>query len=296
MIGETNFSALKTLEEVKVLELFATAVDSARYWQEPDEIDVLLTNRELSELLRPVEEALRSNPISNWLAEDIALGKQVYVDWSAVGSAPPVLSGTATILQRWTETADHLGGWWSPPLWAPTLDEASRMAKPRPMLTKTSRGSASLGAIGLLLEEDNFGTPGATCRPVTPTARPRVFEIASAERWRELVERHPIDVTKGHTAWSLASGRSGQWLLPDWSRIAEEFDVIHLPAARYLALSGVPIELGSSAASLIAGWNPDESFWLNDVLVVDGPPTEWEADSSNPPRGWHPASAAGPVR
>jgi hypothetical protein len=42
------------------------AVDSGRYWQEPDDVDALLADPAAAEVLRPVAERLVADPGTDW--------------------------------------------------------------------------------------------------------------------------------------------------------------------------------------------------------------------------------------
>jgi hypothetical protein len=81
------------------------------------------------------------------------------------------------------------------------------------------------------------------------------------------------------------SREAGPWLVPDWSRVAQEWDAVHLTVAGYLAsatrcipvpdaadatgtagTTGTTGTAGSTgrveAASVIGGWGPDVTYWL----------------------------------
>jgi hypothetical protein len=67
-------------------------------------------------------------------------------------------------------------------------------------------------------------------------------------------------------------------VVPDWAAVAERYDAVHLTYAGYLSSAGlaIPVEdpADDSARSLIAGWNPDATYWLTDLADV-GVPVEW---------------------
>ena len=138
-------------------------------------------------------------------------------------------------------------------------------------------------------EVDNFGTPSARCWPVRTSRSPRVFEICGDHEWRRLTERYPIEVTFGRRGnWDQATGRTGRWLLPDWSLVLQDDDAVPLSAMVYFAASGRVLALERDVATLIAGWNADETYWLTDVLAFAGAPTDWAAADHHPSRTWHP--------
>ena len=56
------------------------------------------------------------------------------------------------------------------------------------------------------------------------------------------------------------------WLLPDWPRVARDWDGIHLSIAGYITASDCAVRTGTGTATVLAGWNPDQTLWLNDVF------------------------------
>ena len=44
---------------------------------------------------------------------------------------------------------------------------------------------------------------------------------------------------------------------------------------------------------MLAGWNPDETWWLADVLSSSGPAERWTTTKQDEPLGWNPASEHG---
>lgn len=273
--------------QVTLIELVAESVVRARYWQNPDELDRALVNGEMVEALHPVAEALAAAPASAWWSTGVDLDRQILVDWRLDDRRSPRFGGgAAVVLAEWKKQVledevrlrgEHVSGaWWSPPIWTLTTKEAERWGSHRPELYRTTRSFPELGAVRLLLEEDSFGTPSALCWHLRCNRAAKVFEIQDSEDWRSLVERYSIEVTHGRRGnWLLATGLDVRWMLPDWALVAQDYDAVHLGLLGYLATSGRAIRLDAGAATLIAGWDPDATYWLTDLMTVVGEPSEW---------------------
>jgi hypothetical protein len=196
-------------------------------------------------------------------------------------------------------SAPYSGYWWS----TPALSG----------LVTTTRSLPGLGAIGLELVEDGMGWTDARCWPLRPRPDARVYEIHGPEDWTGLVTRYPLDVSKArrHDWWDV-TGWAGTWLIPDFSTVAADYDAVHLTVGGYLTTAGrglaVPGDGGpgdgspgdgstasgsggrlsgyasalreAAAGTLLAGWNPDETYWLADVLKPAGPSSRWTATES----------------
>ena len=86
-------------------------------------------------------------------------------------------------------------------------------------------------------------------------------------------------------------------MIPDWSRVAEKFDGVHVSLAGYLTTAGSVVEVGDHSlveasptlptigntdertASIMAGWHPDMTFWLNGAVDSVTEVVEWVYDN-----------------
>ena len=84
--------------------------------------------------------------------------------------------------------------------------------------------------------------------------------------------------------WYRMTGRNGPWIIPDWAAVGREYDGVHLTVAGYLSTAGRALAVvdpssadpsGSAMATLLAGWDPDVSYWFVDLPEVAGAVTEW---------------------
>jgi hypothetical protein len=264
----------------------AEAVDSARYWQEPDETDELLRQRPVLTALGPVA-ALLSASLAGWLRpSSAALDRQCFVQWTDERKLqPPSLTDAAGKLARWKAStiaderqaaerprdpaAPWSGRWWS----TPALSD----------LVTTTRSITGLGALKLMLVEDSIGWKRALVWPLAPASGSRIYEISEPMAWTGLVARYPLEVTlaKRHDWWRT-TGVDASWLMPDWSAVAADYDGVHLTVSGYLTTAGRHLAVGQSG-TVLAGWNPDETYWLNDVLRPGAAPSGWHSTESQPP-------------
>jgi len=289
-----DFAALADpASEGLLFQCLADSVDTARYWQEPDEMDVALADPRLSDALALVAARVAASPAATWWSAGLDPSRQVFVD-KKEGSikAAPVFQGARAVLEVWRDQVtgpgtrhrgQWVGGpWWSTPQWWILAKDLEQYGQHPPIVATTTQSRPGLGAVGLLLEEDTDGAPRATCWPVHPSRPVRVFEIDGADRWMELVSTYGIDVTGQRIAhWSIATGLDRRWTIPDWSAAASDYDAVHLTVNGYLTTSGRALSMDAEWATFLAGWSPDVSFWLSDVLEVVGPPQTWTAEESD---------------
>lgn len=272
-----------------LLETLDRVVSFARYWQEPDGDDVLAATPVVRAALARIAEHLVASPLAVWWSEGLARGTQRVVRW-AEDPVPAGPEGAAEKLEQWRLSttareeralrdrptdpeARWSGEWWSTP--------------PRTLMT-TTRSLGPSGPVGLWLMEDSPGWDRATVHPAGVPDAARVFEIDGPDAWARLCRRHPLDVTgEKRQDWYRTTGRAGDWVIPDWSAVAHDYDAVHLTVAGYLTAAGTAITVGDTTVSVIAGWAPDETFWLTDVigagvdLGVEG--ENWVRDDD---RGW----------
>ncbi|GAA4867593.1 hypothetical protein [Saccharopolyspora cebuensis] len=286
----------RDVEVSDLLVAFADSVACAMYWQEPDDVDLALAAPEAVRELRPAAEAVAAASGTGWWFEPIG-ADQRYVRWVDPVVPAPELTGAADRLARWRAATVELeaacrardvaldapvsGTWWS----TPNRMEIVTTTRPLPGL-----GAAGLGAVGLVLDEDSLGVPEAICHPLRPARESRdheirIHEIRGAADWCALVERYPLEVTASRRHdWWRATGTDARWLIPDYAAVAADHDAVHLTAAAYLEAAGRALPVGD-AATVLAGWNADETWWLTDVLGPAGAPERWCEDEDDPV-GW----------
>ncbi|MFP3397568.1 hypothetical protein ACSBQT_15640 [Brevibacterium sp. H602] len=318
-----------------VKEAISDVVDAAVYWQPPDDDDWGTAEiGEVREILRPFAETLVSTGLLDAWSKPLDPDDQWALAWDdkdlnevngrhtelpavfdletgptdasieiTLTDLYPPLDGLGTRLawglSEWladvltTETEyrhdfaknpymELSGEWWSTPphgLWGST-------------------GTWPDGTlIGVELVEDDFGLERArACRlKLRPDAR--IAEIRGPEDWADLCRRYPLDVTaQRRHVWFETTGRKGRWVIPDWSRAAEEFDGVHVGLAGYLRAAGAVIDVAEGrlgeepetvptagntddrTASVLAGWHPDTTFWLNNVIEAVTEVAEWRYD------------------
>lgn len=249
-------------EGTDLLLALADSVAAARYWQAPDEVDRLCAQPAVrAALARIAAHALAVEPIGWWDAP-------VHPDAQArviFDGAPDPDREPAEVLAAWRGEvlADERrnarmrrrrpergfsGVWWS---------------RPPAALPASTRRLAGGRPAGLDLVEDALDFRRAEVRDLHVPAGARVLEIHGPADWARLCREHPLEVTASRRDdWRAATGRTGTWVLPDWSALARGHDGVHLSVAGYLRCAGEPIEVGDGAASVVAGWGPDETWWF----------------------------------
>jgi hypothetical protein len=266
-------------------EAFADSVTWAMYWQAPDGVDRALATARIDAVLRPLAAALRVVPATQWWAAPIAMANQHVVAWLDPAGPEAAFTGAAARLDGWHAgmVADELAAqdysddpaagpsaaWWSTPHEAgtPTTTRALETGEP----------------VGVRLVEDELGWDRAVSTAVDVDPGARVCEVTGAGAWAELVNQYPLVMTRSRQPdWYRATGRSSTWLIPDFRAVSADYDGVHLTGMAYLTTAGraVAVEGGHT---LLAGWNPDQTWWLGDVLTPRASASrEWIRDED----GW----------
>lgn len=265
-----------------------TSVESAVYWESPDEEERVFQYPEVRTALLPIAQVVAISPATTWWAQEFTPDDQVWVGrgrtWDALPEHPNQLGADPTRLEQWRKCAEekelspeHFSGrWWSVPT------EGS---------VPTSR--AHRGATGLWWEEDTFGYEFAEVIKVSVAPDARVFTIYGESSWARLCHDYPLDVTAlKQYDWQAVTGLCRPWVMPDWSEVLRDFDVVHLTVAGYLGTAGRAIEIGKGAVSVVAGWAPGETYWLNNKAELGSTITRWEARRTPEYRTeWHQVGA-----
>ena len=254
----------------------AASVDAARYWQEPDGEDLLAAVPELRPQLRRAAERIARSEAVSWWDDPVDRRNQRLV--IPDGHPPPSDEAAAAALDGWREQWPELqpdpddplrgdalamvgGDWWSIPPFA---------------LRGTTREVPGWGPAGIRWIEDGFGWNRFEVLEASTAPGP-VLELRGPEEWAALCRRHPIDLSASthRRHWLDVTGEDRRWVLPDWSRVAEEYAGVHLTVLGYLRTATRLVELGDGRASVLAGWNPDATYWLRDGTRATGRATFW---------------------
>lgn len=243
----------------------ANAAGNARPWQEPDAIDAIAAQPAMQPSLKRVAVALGA--ASDALGWHATAGDHTQA--LVYRREPSVLPSDSSLHESERKAVDD--GWSSRP----------------PLGTPSTTGLLFDGSpAALWFNEDDPGSDHATSVTVASPRADRVFEVGNSDDWAALCRRFPDEVTSIRSrAWTAATGREGPWVLPDWQRVAEYYDLVHLQIGAYITSAGVAIPVAGdvSTASMIAGWNPDESFWLTPALSPIGTPSQWLREQDQGP-------------
>jgi len=281
-------------EPTSFLAGLADAVSWAMYWQEPDDRDRRLADERVTDALGPVAEAVSRASAAAWWSTTIDRATQhevVFDDPDGRSSPDPPDNGFAA-LAAWREAtlenerraadrpqdlrANYSGYWWSTPVFS--------------WLRRSTRSLGGAGPVGLHLVEDALGWSSARCWALELPRAAAVYEVHTAQDWGKLVSRYPLAVTKARRHdWWRATGEDHAWAIPDYSAVAADYDAIHLTVGGYLSTAGRAIQAGS-AYTVLAGWNPDETWWLTDSPRRLGEPVTWHSTRNDEPFAWAPTT------
>lgn len=270
--------------EGDVWSALTDVVSTANYWQNPVSRP-WMTAAEPTVVATATDLAACEELAWWWAGPD--LDDQWSLVWPEAGERPSSgrrgsdeeLAGwrehTVTLEERYATEREEPGGsdlsgeWWSAP--------------PRAYTTRTSRRGGPAPSVAAVLVEDEQGWVELDASRQAVREAARVFTIEGPSDWTDLVRRYALDVTHTRRAdWNrLAGGESG-WVIPDWLAVSKDYDGVHLSVGGYLSTAGNVLAVTDSHRTVLAGWNPDETIWLADVLTQVGAPEAYRRDADDP--------------
>ncbi|MDA8313215.1 MAG: hypothetical protein M0Z46_21885 [Actinomycetota bacterium] len=268
-------------DSMAVLEALRHVIRGYGFWGNERDEDRLLVAA--ADELRPVADALVASPATEWWWDDVVRGDQRFaVRATDGGTGPPrgdqvseqvktsterLLAEEARARARHRSPSDvpqnASGDWWSIPIpgfWT------SRAVSPVPALhlvcaEETADERVVVWSLGIVW--------GA-----------RILEIRAPADWARLVEIAPVEVTVSRLGdWRTWTGHEGPFYLPDWRVVAEHFDGVHMTVGGYLATRSVAVPV-ADGYSVLAGWDPDATLWLRDVIETLERVGEWDGPCS----------------
>lgn len=272
----------------------ATSVDSARYWQAPEGEDVLAATPEILPKLRRVAEHIAASRWTDWWTTPVDVATQQAVLWDAAEpqAVPEDVLDMLRVVrhnemveeetharERMADpTVNWSGEWWS---------------TPAHFIPSSTRVLDDNSPAGLWFVEDSFGWDYADSVRLIVPEDASVFEVRGADDWATLCTAFPCEVTASkQDDWYLTTGQHRRWVVPDWAQVAEHYDGVHLQVGAYLSSAGVaiPVDEASGIASVIAGWNLDETYWFSPDIAYGDKPTGWISDDTHSKIVWRPAA------
>ncbi|MCG2800612.1 MAG: hypothetical protein L6311_00780 [Cellulomonas sp.] len=262
-----------------LLSALARSVDSAMYWQRPDAWDEVLAWPQVRDALLPIAEAILDHPDTSWWSAPVDLRAQVRTRFEHSFATDAARGPAPERLRRWRQsTLAHeremaierarqpgvsiSGTWWVTPVHAG--------------MDVTTRDLADRGSAALWLTEDSIGWESADLDPCV-VDETRVLEIGGPSDWAALVARYPLEVTGSRQPdwYGALDARAGRWVIPDWSAVAADYDGVHVSVLGWLTTSGRAVPVGQDATTTLAGWDPDATWWLADVVRAVGGGRRW---------------------
>ncbi|MBO0906738.1 hypothetical protein [Arthrobacter sunyaminii] len=246
------------------------SVDAARYWQPPEGEDVLASMPIIRKALVPLAARVMATPSMQRSTEARRM-EQWAIDWRGPDDPAPLDRAPQPKLAQWGRNIRADEGRWRANAYG--LD--SNMSGDWWSIPPGLVGTVGRIPAGLNLIEDPLGWEDATTIAVRGAGR--TYEIRTGDDWTALCRKFPLEVTASRrNVWFQVTGRDGRWLIPDWERVAGEWDAVHLSILGYLSTAGRVQHIDEEWASMIAGWDPDRTIWLTDaVREIDRPRQYW---------------------
>lgn len=269
------------LDDWRVQAALERAVDAARYWQPPDGEDVLAGLPLVRVALRSLADRVLGTQGLDWWGESRGV-EQWAIDWRSGADPAPLpkhlslaewsrrerAEETQAARERPSDPNAPWSGWW----WS----------VPQGIVRTVGRIPAALSLV-----EDSLGWELAAVIPVRGAGR--TLEIRTPQDWTSLCRRFPLEVTASRRhVWFSATGRNDRWVIPDWELVAAEWDAVHLTVLGYLNGAGRALPVSPGTATVMAGWDPDSTIWLTDLVREwDGPRQSWHRAPQD--ASWYPA-------
>ena len=279
-LADVDLGAIAAIDDARrLIRPLMDSIVSAMYWQPPWTHEGVIGSEPVLSALEPVASALAQARGTWWWDFGVDRLSQQHVRWiqhpeeDAPADRPPALPEILDLAVVAESRTGLTQAWWSVPNW---------------FALQSARALDGLPASLCLVEECTGDFEQAWVWGVEVDPHARVREITAAADWVALVAEYPV-VLDGHDDWRKATGRTGGWTVPDWRAVSEDWDGVHLTVSGYLAAASQVLDLGNGTATMIAGFNPDHTFWLRDVVRVSPQPVRWVEREVGEDYVWSPA-------
>jgi hypothetical protein len=111
--------------------------------------------------------------------------------------------------------------------------------------------------------DEHSGPPAAVAAVPETYPRARRFVIRGASDWMDLVDQYP---SRRPVLQTYAFQMSDHVWLPDWEKVADDFDVVTLAVDGFAFTAYLPLTTPQGRYTMLVGWNPGESVLLKVAL------------------------------
>ena len=265
-IDEALVSSLTTIEAIRRLGsmLVDFAFGSTTAWRRCMSLDLSW------EPLLPIAELLASSPAVNWWGQPTDRTGQYWRPDKASGNEEdqsPAARAHALAAERAIP-----GIWWSEPVSQGVLSSCRSLP-----------GQDVVPVTDLCHDDHRVRPPESPLSSASVLATARVYEVASEDDWRRLVTMYPSVIpANARPTWSDWTAWRASWVEPDWVRVAADWDGVHVTVAGYLAAAYHRLEC-DAGSTLLAGWDPDATVWLNPAVLLSLPDRRPDANGGPGP-------------
>jgi hypothetical protein len=237
----------EALDDAPLMAALAGVVTGFAHGHLAQDRPMIARLRESADLLRPFAERLAQNPTTRWW-------------WGPVGTDQLVAhdcSGVSVTDER--TVAAWPARWWSAPTGSTVVH--------------SSRSGPGGTPVGLLLAEDHWVLTDAGGWSGLEPRGESVYEVADADAWQALVNRYPVERTRGQSIeWDSFAGGPRTWVDVDWHGVEQDHDGVHVSVAAHLSAAYRPLPV-AGGHTMLAGWNPDVTVWFHEDVAALRLPT-----------------------
>ncbi len=188
----------------------------------------------------PCADYLDAHGIGDWWSAPFAITGQLPLGWE--WSRRFDIAHEVAIASSWL---DEYSSWWVTPERIPVTLDARVVRNGQPWLLDDYQSRPVVVSSTPL----DFGN-----------AKPRVYEIASARGWAEFVASYPY-AAKSFLTYDWGYRDSTGLIIPDWAKVAKDWDGDHVSATGYLSASYRPLPI-RHGWTVLSGWHPGATVLL----------------------------------
>ena len=220
-------------DQVRLLEVLFATVNDWNWWPQNKALAPVLSS--LAPRLRGVAEELMNAPaVASWW-QPLDRSQQIWVH--GPGSSPTERSLEAHFKPLHPWASKPAGGFWT-----------STALLPLPSMW--------------VLNHEHSNVPKRSVWRLPLQESTKVWEIDGTRSWIELCRQYPDDTTQTYRdqwrEWGLSQDRV---VTPNWERVAEDWDGVHLSMGGLLTTEGVLLDVGDGG-TMLEGWGCEGTLWL----------------------------------
>lgn len=97
--------------------------------------------------------------------------------------------------------------------------------------------------------------------PLVNDPKGKIYRVSDVSTWCNLVDTYGIHASVSTYDWAPKTAHRP--MVPDWNRVASDWDAVYVSVSAYMETAYWPISLSGNDWTVLSGWHPGSTVWFH---------------------------------